>query len=227
MKPSRRTAEAFTLIELTIVVACLVILGAILLPSLARPPHHCGVNCSNNLKQIGRGFRTWAIDNNDRYPMQVPLTNGGTMELVNSGTVFPHFLVMSNELSTPKLLICPAENNPARTTATTFDRVARLAFGQIPFTNDNNVSYFVGVDADQSQPAMLLAGDGNLSFNGVLAKHGLQQLGTNSAVGWANPRHDSGGNICFADGSVQRIVNREWPVLLSKTGQATNRLALP
>jgi hypothetical protein len=36
--------------------------------------------------------------------MQVSVTNGGTMELVNGGTVFEHFLVMSNELSTPKLL---------------------------------------------------------------------------------------------------------------------------
>src|SRR6266478_9269321 len=105
--------EAFTVVELLIVVACLSILAAIILPSMAR--QNCAVaqkiNCTNNLKQIGICFSTWALDHNDQNPMQVSLTNGGAMEMVATGTAFAAFLVMSNELSTPKILLCPEEND--------------------------------------------------------------------------------------------------------------------
>jgi hypothetical protein len=45
--------------------------------------------CVNNLKQIGLAARIWATDNSDSFP---------------SG-----WLAMSNELSTPKLLVCPSD----------------------------------------------------------------------------------------------------------------------
>src|SRR5438045_9793440 len=100
--------QAFTLIELLIVIACLGILAALVLTALARQKRSGQqMNCVNNLRQIGVAFRTWALDFGDKYPAQVSATNGGTMELVDSGTVWPHFSVMSNELSTPKILVCP------------------------------------------------------------------------------------------------------------------------
>jgi len=45
----------------------------------------------NNLKQFGLAVRVWALDNNDSNP--------------------PNVLSMSNELATPKILVCPAETN--------------------------------------------------------------------------------------------------------------------
>lgn len=49
------------------------------------------IQCVNNLKQFGLAVRTWALDNNDSNP--------------------PNVLSMSNELSTPKILLCPADTN--------------------------------------------------------------------------------------------------------------------
>jgi len=49
------------------------------------------IACVNNLKQFGLAVRTWALDNNDSNP--------------------PNVLSMSNELSTPKILLCPADTN--------------------------------------------------------------------------------------------------------------------
>lgn len=49
------------------------------------------INCINNLKQFGLAVRLWAQDNQDVYP--------------------PNSLSMSNELNTPKLLVCPADTN--------------------------------------------------------------------------------------------------------------------
>ena len=52
------------------------------------------IQCVNNLKQMGLSVRTWAIDNSDVSP--------------------PDMLSMSNELSTPKILVCPADHGRQR-----------------------------------------------------------------------------------------------------------------
>ena len=49
------------------------------------------IQCINNLKQFGLAVRVWAIDNQDVFP--------------------PDTLSMSNELNTPKILVCPADTN--------------------------------------------------------------------------------------------------------------------
>lgn len=162
--------------------------------------------------------------------MQVSVADGGTKELVDNGPAFVHFLVMSNELSTPKILICPMESDPNKTYATTFSQNISLppsSFPQVPFTNDNHLSYFVGADANESSPDALLTGDRNLAVDGVPVRRGLQEVRTNSAVTWFLPRHDGGGNVALADGSVQQFSDRGFPKILAKTGTATNRLVLP
>jgi hypothetical protein len=73
------------------------------------------IMCVNNMKQIGIAFRIWEMDNMDQFPFNLSVTNGGTMEfclLDSKGfdqNAFLHLRVMSNELSTPRLLACPAD----------------------------------------------------------------------------------------------------------------------
>src|SRR5690349_7740258 len=113
MKPSPtrstfRTIPAFTSLDLLVVLATLLIVSGLLLPTLFRPRRGTiRINCVNNLKQVGLAFRIWSGDNGDHYPMAV-FTNVEGASLLAPGTnVFVYFQAMSNELSTPKLLICP------------------------------------------------------------------------------------------------------------------------
>src|SRR6266853_1060690 len=139
MKADRKhVPQAFTVVELLIVVACLSILTAIILPGMARHTHCSSrINCANNLKQVGLACRTWSLDNNDKFPMQVSVTNGGAMEIVAAGTAYAAFRVMSNELSTPKILFCPQEDDRKRIAASTFCSTVPSAAPPnfIPFTS--------------------------------------------------------------------------------------------
>jgi prepilin-type processing-associated H-X9-DG protein len=222
--------HAYTLIDLLVGVVFLMLLVAVvvILPARSgrirsRAPR---INCTCNLKQVGLAYKQWALDNQDRYPMQVSVTNGGTMEFVNSGTVWVHFRVLSNELNTPKVLWCPADEARRGDMANTFGAATQP--GHIPFTNDNNVSYFVGVDATDTNAdaAMFLSGDRNLT-NHLGHSRRLVDFPTNQAAGWTHQLHNNQGNIGLADGSVQQFSTSRLRAALIYTDHATNRLAMP
>jgi type II secretory pathway pseudopilin PulG len=147
---SPRSKPGFTLVALLVIIAVLAILAAMLLPVLAGAHDRARrIQCVNNLKQSGLAFRIWAGDNSDLYPMAVSTNQGGTMEFNIGAGTFRHFQIMSNELNMPKILVCPADT-----------RVAAADFAHL---NNQNVSYFVGLDANEMSPQRFLDGDRNIT----------------------------------------------------------------
>jgi prepilin-type processing-associated H-X9-DG protein len=174
------------------------------------------INCVNNLKQVGLAFRIWASDNGDRFPMRVPNSEGGTANSLGyTVSNYVHFAVLSNELSTPKVVVCPSDERNARTNFL----VPPAAMAD--FRDNTAVSFFIGQDADETMPSMFLSGDRNIYGpqtqpaanngygNSPATPAGARvALTTNVAtlnnVGWTDKMHQRQGNVLLADGSVQQ-----------------------
>ena len=152
------------------------------------------------------------------------------------------FGCLSNELSTPNALFCPAENEirlPGRVPATTFASVVAPGSSGVPFMNDLNVSYFVGVDAAETNPRGFLAGDHNLGSDGAITPNRgfctapalyspdfKVSLGTNfvtnGGVGWLNTMHSNQGNVGLADGSVSQYNRVQLQAALRNSGVSSS-----
>jgi hypothetical protein len=136
----------------------LLVLPALLLPALARAQALAqSINCANDLKQVGAAFRVWALDHHDQFPFNVSTNSGGTLELCAPGAdgydrnAALHFMVMSNELSTPGLLLCPA--------ASTRSSSHNLPASDFRNLQSANVTYLLhtGPGINLTNPAAVLA----------------------------------------------------------------------
>lgn len=257
----RKQLRAFVFVELLVVVAILAMLAAILLPALARAKSKAlRITCANNLRATGFGTRQWAIDNGDKYPAVVASAQGGpwASPAGQAGTlasgftsgasgswgqyIWQAFAVMSNELNTPKILACPAEYDSSRIVATTFASSVPAGQGAVGFASRNNLSYFIGIEADESQPQMFLYGDhamgagqaannnaAAIGWQGIYAPNTPLGTATNGGAAWMdNSQHGKQGNVALADGRVQGFSISELRQGLKNTADLNNnRLLFP
>ena len=214
LRVSNHKTIALTLIEVLVVVAILSVLVALLLPALSAARKKAQfITCNGQMKEIGLSAKIWEGDHTNLYPTIVSTSYGGALEYLERGEMFRYFQIMSNILATPKLVICPADiRQPAKDFGPTF--------------SNTNISYFVGLGADDSNPRMLVAGDRNI-IGGTKLPSGILEITTNQFIRWSSEMHNGIGNIAIADGSVQQVASSNLFQLLLQTGIATNRLAIP
>jgi prepilin-type N-terminal cleavage/methylation domain-containing protein/prepilin-type processing-associated H-X9-DG protein len=223
---ARRFLRAFTIIELLVVVVLIAVLAFVLLPALSKAKAKAmRIHCVGNLKNVGLAHRIFATDNGELFPWErsaAVMTNQinfpNLTGLSAGDQAVRIYQSVSNELSTPKIIACPADvREPA-------DNWLELA--------TNNITYFVGLSAREGLWQTFLAGDRNLVLDGNELT-GRVELKSGAHVAWDKNVHRFQGNVAMGDGSVQQLSSgpisssgrlRE---ALKNTGFETNALLIP
>jgi hypothetical protein len=145
-------------------------------------------------------------------PSQQSESQGGWADLLtnaNQGAMcWINYAIMGQELGqSPKVLICPADERLAATSFTDH-------FG------NTNVSYFVGVNANDIYPQSIMGGDRNLGpgtipdsdygWSPANGKGNDVTLPLTGPACWSLKMHSAGnvlgaGNIILGDGSAQQV----------------------
>ena len=240
--------QGFSQVELIVVIVIVLILmiGAVgagmLLPALAKAKAKAQrIACVNNLKQVGIATRIYATDNQDRFPWQVPaietgpdgkeVMTGGTAEYLASSKykeTWKHWQALSNELSNPKVLRCPRDEN----------RNQVVSFSDSSFGGENgnlSFSYFIGKGADEAKPNNILSGDRNIMFGtynndddneGQHIKFGKKFSAKKTPL-WTRSLHEEQGDIVLSDSSCQQASSSKIRQYMLDSSDEDNELMFP
>jgi hypothetical protein len=160
----------------------------------------------------------------------VPGSEGGTKQHALAPNTWLHFAWLSNELKSPRFLLCPSDSG---TPALDFTGDPTIGYLNPNFAN-RATSYFVsyiGFD----EPKAILAGDRNIT---TLPPAGCGYLNfgltlpsypTVGVPEWDARLHIGAGNLLIQNGSVDQASTRSLRALLTYQGDGTptKHIAVP
>ena len=194
-----RSSSGFTRIDLLVVIVavamCIFVTVKIIDHHRARTAR---IKCIGSLKNASLALKIFAINHLDKYPYQIepslrittPQTsielNNPTISDVRSNAVWAHWGTISNELGSPKVLICSGNsakhNSIASDFTTTMGRgyfaeggwrqMGKVDHGMDRIDYDRQVgydisgSYFINLNAEEKTPAAIQMGDANINWTG-------------------------------------------------------------
>ena len=219
-----RRLRAFTKLEVLIIAAFIAVLAAIGLAfggSLKGKSRQ--TQCVSNLKQIGIASRLSSGDSGRFVTNRRGGMGGGKDYVPGISRLAECYPPLRNELSSPKLLACPVE-------------IADKTRDQAPidFTGltDRTISYFIGIDADETRPQWILTGDRNLcndlEGNVPYPADGIRTNALKQTASWQRETiHRGRGNIGLADGSARLMTTKQLLSQLRETFDTNNTVLLP
>ncbi len=204
--PRSTARRGFTLTELLVVIVVFVVLVGMVIPGgSGNRARASRIQCVNNLKNAGLALRIFAADHAGAFPAALSATNCGFQEpLADGSQLWRHWLVVTSELASPKLLLCPEDKR--RVAAAAFAPATNLP-SQFVFSGNHQLSYFLGLHASELMPQSILAGDRNLTTNGTPVAPGQHVFPAGTRFGFTAELHNQSGNVLLGDGSVQQVTS--------------------
>lgn len=232
-----RHCQAFTLPELLLVMVAVAVLVLLALAKVGQQREKANrIKCVGNLKSSALSLKIFASDNGDRYPYQLrpPLliatpqatfaSTNITQTNVSQAAVWGHWLLLSNETGSPKVLLCNGNRakrnsiasdwtsggargflNPAGLTQMTkVDHTQDLIDYEGRVGYDLSISYWLSLSADETIPAGVLMGDANLNWTSPVGSTPDQ---INPALAGVQPltRPDQFANVRFVEGRASPV----------------------
>jgi hypothetical protein len=205
-----RRGAAFARVELLAVSAGLVGLALVVLPALAGTRSRSDrVICANNLRQIGAAMQLWGNDHGERPPYYTFPADGGTRAHPLAPNVWLHFSWISNELASPRILLCPSDTGRP---ATDFSGSPDGGYLHPNFAN-RATSYLLSHDSGlHFYPTTFMSGDRNVGgtrdggFSSLFGSSSLRiDEPYSPAARWTEGLHSPGGNALRNDGQVVQL----------------------
>lgn len=202
----KKETQAFTCVELVVVLGVLALLGMLAVPLLASNRAHSDrATCQSNLRQIGRAFAMWADDHGGKYPGLISSSLGGINDNAQCVNSWFHFYWIREELGTPKILVCPSDTE--RRPASDWLHYPNGGFIHANYRH-SSVSYLLMLGVLQA-PHGVLSADRNVqpSGDGVTCAAGPLYSGArldpqSPTLNWTPSLHNMSGNLLHNDGSV-------------------------
>jgi hypothetical protein len=177
------------------------------------------VICLNNQRQIAISFAMWKEDHGGKFPWDISTTNNGTMEFSDQGYASSNFNVIGDYIRQPRVFVCPTD-------------IAKTVAVEGAQVQNQNISYFVGLDSGTNNAVSILTGDRHLQINHKSVKTGMFVYSNSLSMGWSLELHSKVkttpiGVTCFVDGHGEMIRGHDLNLIFERQGSITNRLAIP
>ena len=149
-------------------------------------------------------------------------------------------MVLSNELSTPKVILCPSDSGHTEASIWKKDDV-RAKDGSLEFLKDRAHSYAIGLNGSETFPQSMISSDRNFTNNPgrpstKLDTADIVNFGAElpkdkaliASAGWDDKTmHQSQGNMVMGDGSVQQMSASRLQDALKNSGTVSNSFNIP